>query len=138
MWRAVLLLVIVSGLVPAQDAISVFKQGDYKSAIPLLEAAIQQSPKDVVLRASLLSALVYEGRLEDASAAAEQGERDFADSPEMLAARGEYAFYIADMGAADSLFRQALKLKDQTPRAYYGLSRLHNWLAIFERHGCSS
>jgi tetratricopeptide (TPR) repeat protein len=108
----------------ADHAIAVYKQGDYKQAIPLLEACLKDAPKDIVLRSDLLSALVYEGRLEAATDAADTGETDFPDAPEMLAARGEYAFYIADIGEAQKLFKRAIQIKEQTARADFGLSRI--------------
>jgi tetratricopeptide (TPR) repeat protein len=117
---AVLLVPLARGADSA-DPLSVFKSGDYVRAIPLLQQAIARNPNDAALQAALLSALVYEGRVDDASDAADAGAQKFPQSPDVLAARGEFAFYMGDMPAAASLFRAALKLKDETPRAYYGL-----------------
>ncbi len=106
------------------DGLTAYRAGDYETAIPQLQSSVAKTPNDPVLRAALLSALVYEGRVEAAADAAAADERDFPQSPEVLAARGEFAFYMGDMGAAEKLFRSAVKIKDQTPRAAFGLYRL--------------
>lgn len=111
-------------LADSYDGLAVYKSGDYKTAIPLLEAAVNATPKDSVASAALLSALVYEGKVEEASDAAEADAARFPDSPEVIAARGEFAYYMGDMAEAEKLFRAALKVKEQTARAYYGLYRL--------------
>lgn len=115
---------------PRDQALAVFKQGDYKTAIPLLQAELRTSEKDIALRSALLSALVYEDRLDEAGEAADAAEAEFPDSPEMLAARGEYKFYIADMGAAEQLFRRSLQLKENA-RACYGLARINHMQSRF-------
>jgi tetratricopeptide (TPR) repeat protein len=108
----------------ADDGITIYKTGDYKSAIPLLEATVTKNPKDHIAQAALLSALVYEGRVEDASDAADIDAAEFTDSPEVIAARGEFAYYMGDMDEAEKLFKRAVKLNEKTPRAFYGLYRL--------------
>lgn len=108
-----------------------YRAGDYKTAIPLLSAASVSDAKNAAVRAALLSALVYEGKLEDASDAAERAATDFPDSPEVMAARGEFALYLGDMLQAEKLFISAIKLNDETPRAYYGLCRLYRAASMF-------
>lgn len=110
-----------------------FRAGDYKTAIPLLSAAAQSDPKNAPVRAALLSALVYEGNVQEASDAADAAAANFPDSPQVLAARGELAFYMGDVPDAEKLFKDALKIQDSTPRAYYGLSRLYRAASMF--HG---
>jgi tetratricopeptide (TPR) repeat protein len=119
-----LLLLPVLCLADSNDGLAAYKSGDYKTAIPLLETAVTATPKDPVARAALLSALVYEGKVDEAYEAAGADAAQFPDSPEVIAARGEFAYYIGDMHEAEKLFRAALRLKEQTPRAYYGLYRL--------------
>ncbi len=109
----------------ADDALVAYKAADYKRAIPLLRIALAQNPKDAATHAALLSALVYDGRVDEASEEAEAEAANFPSSPEITAARGEYAFYMSDMSKAEDLFRQAVKLKENTPRAVYGLYRLY-------------
>lgn len=126
--------ILLSPLVlPAQpdNALAVYKTGDYKTALPLLQAAVANAPKDPVIHAALLSALVYEGRVDDASAAAETDAADFPNSPEVVAARGEFAYYMGDMGEAQELFKAAVKMKEETPRAYYGLYRLFHAACMY-------
>jgi tetratricopeptide (TPR) repeat protein len=108
----------------SDNGIAAYKAGDYQTAIPLLEAAAAKTPNDAAIRAALLSALVYEGKIEEASDAVDADAVEFPNSPEVIAARGEFAYYMGDMPEAEKLFRAAAKLKDQTPRAYYGLYRL--------------
>ncbi len=108
----------------SDDGIAAYKAGDYQTAIPLLEAAAAKTPKDPAIRAALLSALVYEGKIEEASDETDSDAAEFPNSPEVIAARGEFAYYMGDMPEAEKLFKAAAKLKDQTPRAYYGLYRL--------------
>lgn len=100
-----------------------YKAADYKTAIPLLKATAAKTPQEPLVAAALLSALVYEGRLDQASDAAEADARAFPNSPEVIAARGELAFYVGDMLEAEKLFKAAVKQKE-TPRAVYGLYRV--------------
>jgi tetratricopeptide (TPR) repeat protein len=107
----------------SEDALAAFRAGDYKKAIPLLEAAGGKDPKDVMARAALLSTLVYENHQAEAAAAERAGEGDFPNAPEMLAARAEYAFYMGDVGHAEKLVKQSLAAKD-TGRATYDLAQM--------------
>lgn len=118
-----LLFALVSTLRGEEPAnpLTVFKSGDYVRAIPLLQQAVAKNPKDAALQAALLSALVYEGRVDEAADAADNDAQNFPQSPDVLAARGEFAFYMGDMLAAGNLFNAALKIKDETARASYGL-----------------
>jgi len=118
-------------LADASDGITVYKTGDYQTAIPLLQAAAAKTPQDPIIAAALLSALVYEGRVDEAADAADADATAFPNSPEVIAARGEFAYYMSDMGEAEKLFRAALKLKDPTPRAYYGLYRIFHAASLY-------
>jgi cytochrome c-type biogenesis protein CcmH/NrfG len=82
----------------ANDALAVYKSGDYKTALPQLQAAVAQNPKDANLRAALLSALVYEGHTDEAADAAEAAGRDFPLSPEIMTARAEFLYYMGISG----------------------------------------
>ncbi|MBV9084396.1 MAG: aspartyl protease family protein, partial [Acidobacteriaceae bacterium] len=106
-------------------AMAAYKAADYATAIPQLEAACNRNPKDPLVHAALLSALVYEGAVDQAFDAADAAAAAFPDSPDVLAARGEFAFYMGDMPEAEKLFRAAGRLRDQTARAYYGLYHLY-------------
>ncbi len=108
-----------------------YKAADYRTAIPLLQAAAAKTPQDPLIRAALLSALVYEGRLAEASDAAEADAAAWANSPEVIAARGEFAFYMGDMPDAEKLFKVAVKLKEETPRAVFGLYRLFSMASMY-------
>jgi predicted aspartyl protease len=108
-----------------EQAVRAFRDGSYDTAIPLLEAAFQANPKDSVLGADLLSALVYEGRRERAMSLDDHITSAFPDSPEALAARADLAFFLGDMGQAEQLDKRALKIKESTARAYWGLYRLY-------------
>ncbi len=119
---AVALSALAAGQTP--NALSVYKDGDYDRAIPLLKEAAKAQANDAALRAALLSALVYQGKVEEAVDAAEEDAQVFPDSPDVIAACGEYAFYMGEMTDAERLFRQALKMRETTARAYYGMSRL--------------
>ncbi len=113
-------------------ALAAYEDANYEKAIPLLRSALAATPKDPLLTAALLSALVYQERVDEAMEAAAADAVNFPNAPEVLAARGEFAFYMGDMPEAERLFRAAIKIKDQTPRAYFGLSRLYR-AACFRR-----
>lgn len=113
------------------NALNVYRDGNYKAAIPLLQAAISKEPDNPMLRAALLSALVYEGKVDEASDAAESDAKRFLNSPDVIAARGEFAYYMGDMAEADALFRAALKRNPDTARAVYGLSRLYHAASLY-------
>jgi predicted aspartyl protease len=132
-FRLILILWVLPRLTLAQTdtGLAAYREGDYKKAIPLLQAAVASAHSDSTLRAALLSAVVYEGQLDAASDAADAAAQDFPSSPEVLAARGEYAFYLGDMSTAQTLFKAALKLKDETARGYYGLARLYHAASMY-------
>jgi len=122
-----------SALNPAEpaDGLTVYKSGDYERAIPLLQAAASKTPNDPLIRAALLSSLVYQGRVDEAADAAAGDERDFPKSPEVIAARGEFAFYMGDVYTAEKLFNTAIKMKPETPRAVFGLYRLYRAASMY-------
>ncbi|HSU33243.1 MAG TPA: aspartyl protease family protein [Bryobacteraceae bacterium] len=107
------------------DAMAAYKSGDYTRALPLLQAAVADAPQDEAANAALLSTLVYQGQVDAASDAAVSDEKKFPNSPIVVAARGEFAYYMGDMAKAEALFRAAIRLKEPTPRAYLGLFRLY-------------
>lgn len=113
------------------DALGIFRTGDYAAAIPLLKAEAAKTPADPAIAAALLSALVYEGRVDEASDAAKADATAFPNSPEVMAARGEFAYYMSDMAEAERLFRAAIKLKEATPRAYYGMYRMFRLACLY-------
>lgn len=113
------------------DPIAVYKSGDYARALPLLQEAVAKNPKDSSLQAALLSTLVYEGRVDEASDAADDDAQNFPQSPEVLTARGEFAYYTGDMPQAEILYKTALKLSPQNARALYGLARIHRAASNF-------
>lgn len=126
-------LLLASAAKPADDgdALAVYKSADFERALPLLQAAVVRFPADDALNAALLSTLVYQGQVEAASDAAASDAKNFPESSEVTAARGEFAYYMGDMGKAETLFRQAIKLKEQTPRAYLGLYRLYEAASMY-------
>jgi tetratricopeptide (TPR) repeat protein len=113
------------------DPLTSYKEANYKVAIPVLKAAIAADPKNALLHAALLSSLTYEGRVDEASDEADADEAAFPQSADVLAARGEFAYYMADMSAAEKLFKAAMKLKDDNARAWFGLARLFRSASYF-------
>src|ERR1700761_1653265 len=112
LWWAALLCCPMALSSDAGNEMAVYRSGDYKTAIPLLQAGAAKTPQDPLIAAALLSALVYEGRADEAADAADADAGAFPNSAEVVAARGEFAYYMSDMGEAEKLFRAALKLKD--------------------------
>jgi hypothetical protein len=107
------------------DAMAVYKSGDYTRALPLLQETVAEAPEDEAANAALLSVLVYLGQVDAASDAAVADEKKFPNSPAVIAARGEFAYYMGDTAKAETLFRSAIKLTEPTSRAYLGLFRLY-------------
>ncbi len=129
--RLALLLCVAALAASAADpdnGITAYKAGNYEAAIPLLQAA--NHPPEPVISAALLSALVYQGRVDEASDAAEADAAAFPNSPEVLAARGELSFYLGDIPETERLLKAALKLNANTPRAIYDLSRLYRMASM--------
>jgi tetratricopeptide (TPR) repeat protein len=124
-------LLVLSALASAGDAMAAYKGADYKRAIPLLQAAVATAPKDPAIRAALLSALVFDGRVEEASEAADADTAEFPQSPEIMAARGEFALYMSDTAEAEKLFKHAIQLKDDNSRAVFGLYRLYRAASMY-------
>ena len=113
------------------DAVKTFQEGDYKTAIPLLRAAIEKAPEDSALHAALLSSLVYQGQIDDAAELSSLDAEKFPSSAKVIAARGEFAYYQGDMPQAVTLFKAALKLDDSTARGYDGLSRIMHAASMY-------
>lgn len=128
---ALLVFVSVVCCTDLPDAIAVFKTGDYEKAIPLLRDAMAQNAKDPAPCADLLSALVYMGRVDEATDLQEVAATRFPNSPEVLAARGEFFFYMGDLAQAAGLFKSALHLKEETPRAVFGMARLFRMESLY-------
>jgi hypothetical protein len=133
MQKLSLLAMLVSSLCFGQtdDPMAIYKSGDYTRALPLLQQAVAKAPKDAALQAALLSALIYEGHVDEAADAADDDAQNFPQSPAVLASRGEFAYYMGDMPQAESLFKAALKLNPHAARALYGLARLHRAASNF-------
>ena len=132
--RSLLAIVSLYSLLLSAESdtgLAAYKAGNFEAAIPLLQSAVNQSPQDAPLQAALLSSLVYEGRVDQASDADEHDATAFPDSPEILAARGEFAFYTGDLLQAERLFKAAIKIKEATPRAYYGIYRVFRAASLY-------
>ena len=106
------------------DAVKSFQEGDYKTAIPLLRAAIEKTPQDPALHSALLSSLVYQGQIDEAAELSSADAEKFPSSAQVTAARGEFAYYQGDMPQAETLFKAALKLDNKNARGYDGFARL--------------
>lgn len=117
--------------VESTDPIAVYKNGNYRAAIPLLQGSASKDPRNSAVAAALLSSLVYEGRADEAADLADSDAAAFPNSPEVLAARGEFAYYMSDMAEAERLFRAAIKLSEPTPRAYYGMYRIFHAASLY-------
>ncbi|MDQ2841223.1 MAG: aspartyl protease family protein [Acidobacteriota bacterium] len=123
------------GLFPlaAQEdkGLAAYHAANFEAALPLLQTAVAKSPGDANLQAALLSSLIYEDKVDAASEADEHAAAAFPNSPEVIAARGEFAFYMGDMPQAEKLFKTAIKLKEATPRAIFGMSRLYRAASFY-------
>lgn len=106
------------------DGLKLYQDANYKAAIPLLKTAAAADPKNALLHAALLSSLSYEGMIDEASNEADADEAAFPQSPDVLTARGEFAYYMADLPKAKTLFASAAKLRENSPRALLGLARI--------------
>ena len=113
------------------SALETYKAANYAAAIPLLKSATAASPGDAILQAALLSSLVQEDRIDEASDLDEHDAVAFATSPEVTAARGELAFHLGDMGQAERLLKSAIKLKEDNARAVFGLSQLYQSASLY-------
>ena len=113
------------------DALATYKAADFERALPLLQVAVAADPQNEALNAAWLSSLVYQGQVDAAAETATADKAKFPDSPVVTAARGEFAYYMGDTSKAEALFRQAIKLKEQTPRAYLGLYRLYEAASMY-------
>lgn len=112
-------------LTAESDVIAKYQEANYKLAIPLLRAAIATDDKNPRLHAALLSALTYEGLVGEATTEAEQDALAFPQSSDVLAARGEFVYYLGDMARAEKLYRAALQVDEKCARAWFGLARLY-------------
>ena len=118
---------------PAPDGIAKFRAGAYREAIPLLEQSQTANPQDPIAGSDLLSALVYEGRVDEAVSLGSSLSTTFPDSPDALAAEGDLAFYLGDVAKAERLYFAALQKREATARAYFGLYRLYRSASMHKR-----
>ena len=134
--RFLIVAVVLSPLLWAQDdnGLRAYKEANYAVAIPLLTKAVAHSPSDPSVAAALLSSLVYEGKTDEAFDANQNNAIAFPKSPDVLAARGEYAFYMANMPEAEKLFRAAIDLQPDAARAVFGMARMYR-AASYYRSG---
>ena len=72
----------------ADAALACYKSGDYKAAIPLLQAAATDPANAAAVRPALLSALVYEGRVDDAVNLELALAAELPNDPHAMTARG--------------------------------------------------
>jgi predicted aspartyl protease len=105
------------------NGLSEYEDANYEAALPLLRAAAGADPKNAAVRAALLSSLTYEGKVDEAEDVFDSAATDFPDSAEVLAARGEFTFYMGDVYLARKLFGDSLKVRE-TARAVFGLSHM--------------
>jgi tetratricopeptide (TPR) repeat protein len=131
---AVLALAATFGLSSRADepsAENLYLNGHFKEAIPLLRASIAAKPEDPVPSAQLLTSLVNERLLSDAEELASGLAEKFPDSSDVLAARGDLAFYLGEMGRAQQLYAQALKVREANAHAHLGTYRLYRSASMY-------
>ena len=128
---ALLAILISSSRADEPNAESLYLSGHFKEAIPLLRASIAAKPDDPFPAAHLLTSLVNEGVLSDAEDLADQLTQKFPDSSDVLAARGDLAFYRGDMGQAQKLYVQAVKVREGNAHAYFGIYRLFRSASMY-------
>lgn len=108
---------------PVSNGLNEYEDANFKVALPLLRAAAAADPKNARIRAALLSSLTYEGLVDEAADAFDAAANDFPDSVEVLAARGEFTYYMGDLYLAAKLFAQSIKIVENA-RAVFGLSEV--------------
>ena len=113
------------------DALALYKDANYQAALPLLRTAIAADPKNPLLHAALLSSLTYQGAVDEAADEAQADEAAFPQSPEVITARAEFAYFMANMVTAQKLFRAAVQLNPNAARAIFGLARLFYGASYF-------
>ena len=106
------------------DIMAQYRDANYKVVIPLLQTAVEADEQNPLLHAALLSALTYEGMVGAATQEAQQDALAFPQSADVLAAQGEFVYYLGDMARAEKLYRAALQADEKCARAWFGLARL--------------
>ena len=106
------------------SGLAAYREANFAIALPLLRNEAAKSPADPALQAALLSSLVYQNKVDEASDLDEHLAAAFPNDSAVTTARAELAFHMADMPQAEKLFKQALRLKEETPHAYLGLCAL--------------
>lgn len=105
------------------NGLSEYEDANFDVALPLLRAAAAADPKNAAVRAALLSSFTYQGLVDEATDAFDAAATDFPDSAEVLAARGEFTYYMGDVYLANQLFNRSVKIAE-TARAVFGLSEM--------------
>ncbi len=96
-----------------------------------LRASMTEKPDDPLPAAYLLTSLVNEGMLSDAEDLGDKLTQKFPESSDALAARGDLAFYRGDMGQAQKVYVQALKIREANAHAHFGIYRLFRSASMF-------
>jgi tetratricopeptide (TPR) repeat protein len=114
------------------DGLAEYKDGDYLVAIPLLQKTASSSPDRPEIHAALLSALTYEGRVDEAESENTIVSQRFPASIPAIAARGDFAFYMGDLVTAEKLYIEAYKADAKCARAVFGISKIRHCQSLYK------
>ena len=112
-------------------ALEVFKSGVYKSAIPLLQRQCSTDKDNVTLRAALLSALVYEGKVDQAADLSQDLAQGFPSSPEALARPRRIPLLHRRNGRGGKALQSGDQSQGSDCSRYYGLYRIYKSASMY-------
>ncbi len=105
------------------NGLAEYREANFKVALPLLRKAAPSEPANAKIQAALLTALVYEDQVDESSDVFDDLATKFPNDPGVLAARGDFLFYMGDTAEAERIYKLALKGQED-PRACLGFARV--------------
>lgn len=139
MWRAArfLVLTLLIGQLPAQapqsppavdpllkSALAAWRDYDYAAAEKLYREALTQNPASAEAHAGLVSSLLEEKKLADASMALEAALRAAPDAPPVLVAEGDVRLREGRILESETAYKRALTQDQNLARGWFGLAKI--------------
>jgi tetratricopeptide (TPR) repeat protein len=116
---------------PLKDALTLYRNGDFSAAIAQFQQALRDDPKSPDAYAGMTRAYLRQKNMEQAWVTVRQGLAAV-DSPTIRAALGEVYFRQGKIHEAEREWVQIINSGDPEPRAFLGLCRVRNALALYK------
>ena len=123
---------------PATDpalaaADQLWQAGKFAEAETSYRALIKTDPKLVPAYAGLVHALLRQDKVDEALESVTAALKELGELPDLLAAKGDVQFRLAEMSEAESSYSDAKSLDRKQVSAYLGLARLYRCQSLYRK-----